>query len=97
LLNNAGIFYAHRERRVSVLKAFEDMRTKIKLSFAMEILILAAWGIWIVRNNKVFKDQNANFNSWKEIYNQELRMLVHMMKKKHARCNKKETSRQGRD
>jgi hypothetical protein len=84
LLNNAGIFYAHRERRVSVLKAFEDMRTKIKLSFAMEILILAAWGIWIVRNNKVFKDQNANFNSWKEIYNQELRMLVHMMKKKHA-------------
>jgi hypothetical protein len=84
LLNNAGIFYAHRERRLSVLKAFEDMRTKIKLSFAMEILILAAWGIWIVRNNKVFKDQNANFNSWKEIYNQELRMLVHMMKKKHA-------------
>jgi hypothetical protein len=60
------------------------MRTKIKFPFAMEILIIAAWGIWIVRNNKVFKDQNANFNSWKEIYNQELRMLVHMMKKKHA-------------
>jgi hypothetical protein len=60
------------------------MRTKIKFPFAMEILIIAAWGIWIVRNNKFFNDQNANFNSWKAIYNQDLRMLVHRIKKKHA-------------
>jgi hypothetical protein len=60
------------------------MRTKIKLHFAMEIMVLATWGIWIVRNNKVYKDQNVNFNSWKVIYSQELRMLVHMIKKKHV-------------
>jgi hypothetical protein len=50
-----------KNRRLSVLEAFEDMRTKIKLPFAMEILVLAAWGIWIVKNNKVFKDQKCKF------------------------------------
>jgi hypothetical protein len=35
------------------------MRTMLKLPFAMDILILAAWGIGIVRNNKLFKNQNA--------------------------------------
>jgi hypothetical protein len=72
-----------RNRRLSVLEAFEDVRTKIKLPFAMKIMILAAWGIWIVRNNIVFNDHNADFNSWKAIYEQELRMLVHRIKKKH--------------
>jgi hypothetical protein len=32
------------------------MKTKINLPFAMDIIMLAAWGIWIVRNSKVFKD-----------------------------------------
>jgi hypothetical protein len=73
-----------RNRSLSILEAFEDMRVKMKLPFAMEVLILAAWGIWIVRNNKIFKDQNAEFNSWKAIFLQELRLLVHRMKKKHV-------------
>jgi hypothetical protein len=72
-----------RNKRLSVLEAFENMRTRMKLPFAMEIIILAAWGIWIVRNNKIFKDQNAVFNR-KALYSQELRLLVHRMKKKHA-------------
>jgi hypothetical protein len=29
-----------RNRRLSILEAFEDMRSKLKLPFAMEILIL---------------------------------------------------------
>jgi hypothetical protein len=60
------------------------MLTSINLPFAMEIIILAAWGIWIIRNNKVFKDQNAVFNSWKAVYIQELKLLEHRMKKKHV-------------
>jgi hypothetical protein len=63
--NRVGILYALREiyRRLSVLEAFEDMIIKLKLPFAMEIIELAAWGIWIVKNNKIFQDQNVNFNS----------------------------------
>jgi hypothetical protein len=70
-----------RSKRLSILESFEDVRSKIKLPLAMEILILAAWGIWIVRNNKVFKNQNVAFNSWKAIYSEELRLLLHRMKK----------------
>jgi hypothetical protein len=73
-----------RDRGLSILEALEDMRFKMKLPFAMEVLILSAWGIWIVRNNKIFKDQNTEFNNWKAIFFQELRLLVHRMKKKHV-------------
>jgi YbbR domain-containing protein len=66
------------------MEAFEEMRITLKLPFAMEIIILAAWGIWIVINNKLFNNQNATFRSWKAIYLQELTMLSHRIKKKHA-------------
>jgi hypothetical protein len=52
------------------------MRLKINLPFAMEVIILSAWGIWIVRNNKIFKDQTTEFNTWKAIFFQELKLLV---------------------
>ena len=73
-----------RDRDLSILEAFEDMRLKMNLPFAIEVIILLAWGIWIVRNNKIFKDQNAEFNTWKAIFLQELRLLVHRLKKKHV-------------
>jgi hypothetical protein len=66
------------------MEAFDEMRILLKLTFAMDVLILAAWGIWIVRDNKLFENQNATFISWKAIYSQELKMLAHRMKKKHA-------------
>jgi hypothetical protein len=72
-----------RNKRLSILEALEEMKKRIILPFAMEIIMLSAWGIWIIRNNKVFKEQNADFASWKAILYQELRLLVHRMKKKH--------------
>jgi hypothetical protein len=50
----------------------------------MDIIILGAWSIWIVRNNKIFNDQNPRFNAWKAIFLQELQMLSYRMKKKYA-------------
>jgi hypothetical protein len=72
-----------RNKRLSILEALEEMKTKINLPFAMDIIMLAAWGIWIVRNNKILKDHNAPFISWKAVFSQELKLLVHRMKKKH--------------
>jgi hypothetical protein len=71
-----------RNKRLSILEALEEIKTRIKLPFAMEIITLAAWGIWMIRNNKIFKDQIV-FISWKVVYSQELKLLVHRMKKKH--------------
>jgi hypothetical protein len=38
------------------MDALYDVKNKLRMPFAMEIIIAAAWGIWIVRNNKIFKN-----------------------------------------
>jgi hypothetical protein len=77
-----------RDRRLSIMGAFEEMRTLLRLPFETYLLILAAWGIWIIRNNKIFHNQTATFRSWKAIFYQELKMLEHRMKTKHANSYK---------
>ena len=47
----------------------------------MDIIIVAAWAIWIVRNNKIFKQITPSFDSWKEIYASELNLLKFRIKK----------------
>jgi hypothetical protein len=66
------------------MDAFYNIKTKLNVPFAMEIIISAGWGIWIIRNNKIFKNQVPNFQSWKAIYKNELRMIQFRIKKKHA-------------
>lgn len=66
------------------MDAFYDVRNKLNVPFAMEIIIAAAWGLWIVRNNKIFKNQLPTFQSWKAIFKNELRMIQYRIKKKFA-------------
>jgi hypothetical protein len=66
------------------MDAFYDIKTKMNVPFAMEIIISAAWGICIVRNRKNFKKQRPSFQSWKAIYKNELRMIQFRMKKKYT-------------
>lgn len=40
---------------MSVLEAIGDVKNKIALPFAMDIIILAIWAIWITRNNLIFQ------------------------------------------
>ena len=73
-----------RTRNLSIWEAITDLKEKIGKPFAMDIIILAAWSIWLVRNNNVLKNERPSFASWKAIYFQELRLVAHRMKKKHA-------------
>jgi hypothetical protein len=50
-----------RTLHLSVIDAFYDVNNKLNVLFSMEIIISAAWGIWIVRNNKIFKNQTPIF------------------------------------
>jgi hypothetical protein len=68
----------------SVLESISEIRDKLNLPFSMDIIILGAWSIWIVKNNKIFNDHNPRFNAWKAIFFQEMQMLSYRMKKKHA-------------
>jgi hypothetical protein len=49
----------------------------------MEIIILAAWGIWISRNKKIFNNIMLTLESWKYLVFSELYLLSHRMKNKH--------------
>jgi hypothetical protein len=60
------------------------MKDKMKLPFAMEIIILAGWGIWITRNNKIFNNQMPSFANWKAVFLQEVKLLSYMMKNEHV-------------
>jgi hypothetical protein len=73
-----------RRRDGTIFQAFSDIKKKLKFPFAMEIIILAAWGIWISRNNKIFNNQEPSFETWKIMFLQEAKMLTYRMKKKHA-------------
>jgi hypothetical protein len=69
----------------SVLEAFYDIKDTLNLPFVLEIIMLAAWGIWIIRNMKIFEDQNPSISAWKIVFKQELHLLSYRMKKKcHA-------------
>jgi hypothetical protein len=73
-----------RVRYPSVLENISEIRDKLKVPFSMDIIIIGAWSIWIIRNNKIFNDQNPILNAWKAIFMQELDLLRYRMKKKYA-------------
>jgi hypothetical protein len=74
----------NRTRNLSVLESIEDLKGKIHQPFAMDLIIIAAWSIWIVRNDMVFNNKRPTFTNWKMIYFKELQWLTYRMKKKHA-------------
>jgi hypothetical protein len=78
------IICPNRLKGLSILETFTDLREKLHVPFFMEIIILAAWSIWIVRNNKIFKNENLTIANWKAIYKHELRWVQYRMKKKHS-------------
>jgi hypothetical protein len=66
------------------MESIEDIKMKIGLPFGMDIIIVATWSLWIVRNNKIFNNIRPSFSSWKAIYLQELRLISFRMKRKHV-------------
>lgn len=66
----------------SILEAFYDIKEKLNLPFAVEIIMLASWSIWIIRNRKIFEGQAPSFMAWKTVLKQELQLLSYRMKKK---------------
>jgi hypothetical protein len=60
------------------------MRSKLNLPFAMEIIMISTWSIWITRNNAIFNNQRHDIRSWRSIFRQEISLLKYRIKKKHA-------------
>jgi hypothetical protein len=65
---------------LTLIDSIKDIKDKLQVPFSMEIIILASWSIWIVRNNNVFNNQRPRFACWKAIYKEELRLLKHIIR-----------------
>jgi hypothetical protein len=74
--------------QLSVLEALYEIKDHLSTPFAVEIIILAAWAIWIIRNRKIFEDQDPSLGAWKTVFRQELTLLSFRMKKKLAAAYK---------
>jgi hypothetical protein len=43
--------------------------------FFMEILIMACWNIWKIRNGKIFENQRPTFTKWKNAFIHDMTIL----------------------
>lgn len=73
-----------RNRNLSLHEAFSCMKSKLNLSFFIDLLILASWSIWMIRNNKLFRNERPTFERWKAIYLLELNWLKYRIKAKYS-------------
>ena len=75
--------YPYRHRGISTLDNLLLLREEIATPFAMEIIIMGCWHIWMIRNNKIFKHSRPNINTWRIQMHKDLKLLSHRIKEKH--------------
>jgi hypothetical protein len=51
---------------LSVIELIEDGKRHFQFDCYMEVVVLAAWCIWIHRNNLIFNGVQISFARWKE-------------------------------
>jgi hypothetical protein len=58
-------------------------RKSFSKPFFMEVIILACWNIWLLRNGKIFNDEVCSFTKWKGKFIHDISLLQHRIKVKH--------------
>jgi hypothetical protein len=53
------------------------------LPFFMEVLITACWNIWLIRNAKVFRQEQETFARWKGQFVHDMTLLQYRINAKH--------------
>jgi hypothetical protein len=51
--------------------------------FFMEVIIMALWNIWILRNGLIFRNERPTFGSWKSKFVHDMNWLQYRIKAKH--------------
>uniref|UniRef100_A0A0A9D6Q3 Reverse transcriptase zinc-binding domain-containing protein n=1 Tax=Arundo donax TaxID=35708 RepID=A0A0A9D6Q3_ARUDO len=69
-----------RTRNTEVYDALHDIHRKIDSICAIEIIIIAAWAIWITRNNMVFNQIQPTIQQWRSTFKKEFALVVQRAK-----------------
>jgi hypothetical protein len=51
--------------------------------FFMEVVILACWNIWLLRNGKIFSAEVYSFTKWKGKFIHDISLLQYRLKQKY--------------
>jgi hypothetical protein len=60
-----------------------DFRRQLNVPFFMEIIVLMCWSIWSVRNNLIFRNQEASVQHCKHIFRNVFGLVVLRAKKRY--------------
>ena len=50
--------------------------------FFTEVVFIACWNIWTIRNGKVFRNERPSFNRWRSSFIHDISLMTHMIKSK---------------
>ena len=48
--------------------------------FFIEVVFIACWNIWIIRNAKVFRSERARFNKWRCAFIHDISLMQYRVK-----------------
>jgi hypothetical protein len=61
-------------------------RKEFAKPFFMEVLMVACWHIWIIRNGKIFRSERPTFARWKAGFIHDMYLLRYRIKNKHRKA-----------
>jgi len=65
---------------LSVLETFQAWNSLLKVKFSLDLFTLFCWGIWMVRNNVIFRSKNPTVDGGKRYVTSEAPLLLHRAK-----------------
>jgi hypothetical protein len=71
--NSLGVIFVSTR---PVIQIFRQIRDKLEVPFAMEIIILMAWAIWVTRNDWIFNNINPTVESCRRKFKEEFKLLL---------------------
>lgn len=57
-------------------------RREFHKPFFAEVVFLACWNIWMIRNDRVFKNIKPSFRRWRASFVHDISLLAHRIKAK---------------
>ena len=67
-------------RGSEIQQCIQHARSRFKHPFFFEVMLTAAWNIWILRNGRTFRGENATFAAWRCNFVHDLTLLAHRMR-----------------
>jgi hypothetical protein len=58
-------------------------RQRFHKPFFMEVVVVACWNIWLIRNAKIFQNERPTFTRWKCKFVHDMTLLQHRIKQKY--------------